>query len=128
MGQGETFVDGNGVGNTITRVQDDTSSSTGSVQGEDGLDGDVEGGGVEGFKHDLGHLFPVLLGVQGSLGQENGVFLGSDSELVVKGVVPDLLHVIPVGDDTVFDGVLQGQDTSLGLSFISVGRGDETGP
>jgi hypothetical protein len=43
-------------------------------------------------------------------------------------VVPDLLHVVPVGDDTVFDGVLQGQDTSLGLSFISMGRGDETGP
>ena len=28
------------------------------VQGEHGLDGDVHGGGVEGLKHDLGHLFP----------------------------------------------------------------------
>jgi hypothetical protein len=33
--------------------------------------------------------------------------------------MPDLLHIIPVGDDTVFNGVLQGEDTSLGLSFIS---------
>lgn len=120
MGQGETFVDGDGVGNTISRVQDDTRCSTGSIQGEDGLNGNVECGGIEGLEHDLGHLFPVLLGVQGSLGQEDGVLLGSDSELVVEGVVPNLLHVVPVGDDTVLDGVLQGQDTSLGLGLITV--------
>jgi len=60
-----------------------------------------------------------LLGVEGSLGEENGVFLGSDSELVVESVVPDLLHVVPVGNDTVLNGVLQGKDTSLGLSLIS---------
>merc|ERR1719237_1030966 len=33
--------------------------------------------------------------------------------------MPDLLHIIPVGDDSVFNGVFQGKDTSLGLSFIS---------
>ena len=31
----------------------------------------------------------------------------------------DLLHIIPVGDDTVLDGVLEGKDTSLGLGFVS---------
>ena len=30
-----------------------------------------------------------------------------------------LLHVIPVGDDAVLDGVLQGQDTPLALSLIT---------
>ena len=34
-------------------------------------------------------------------------------------VVPDLLHVIPVGDDSVLNGVLEGEDTSLGLGLIS---------
>jgi len=119
VGQRETLVDGDSVGNTITRVQDDTGGSTGSVKGKDGLDGDVERGGVEGLEHDLGHLFTVLLGVEGSLGQKDGVLLGSNSELVVKGVVPDLLHVVPVGNDTVLDGVLQGKDSSLGLSLIT---------
>merc|ERR1712080_69976 len=33
--------------------------------------------------------------------------------------MPDLLHVIPVGDDSVLNGVLQGEDTSLGLGFIT---------
>ena len=30
-----------------------------------------------------------------------------------------LLHVIPVGDDAMLDGVLQGQDTPLALSLIT---------
>merc|ERR1712133_336524 len=33
--------------------------------------------------------------------------------------MPDLLHVIPVGNNTVLNWVLQGEDTSLGLGFIS---------
>jgi hypothetical protein len=33
--------------------------------------------------------------------------------------VPDFFHIIPVGDDTVFDWVFQGEDTSFGLGFVS---------
>ena len=38
---------------------------------------------------------------------------------LTEGVVPDLLHIVPVGDDAVLNGVLEGQDTSLGLSLIT---------
>ena len=34
-------------------------------------------------------------------------------------VCSHLLHIIPVGDDTVLDGILQGKDTTLALSLIS---------
>merc|ERR1719210_770417 len=61
----------------------------------------------------------VGLGVEGSLSEEDGLFLRGNTEFIVEGVVPDLLHIIPVGDDSVLDGVLEGEDTSLGLSFIS---------
>jgi hypothetical protein len=44
--------------------------------------------------------------VKRGFGEENGVLLGSDTKLVVEGVVPDLLHIIPVGDDTMLDRVL----------------------
>jgi hypothetical protein len=37
----------------------------------------------------------------------------------VKGMMPDFFHVVPVGDDTVLNWVLKGQDTSLGLSFVT---------
>jgi len=47
------------------------------------------------------------------------VLLGGHAELVVEGVVPDLLHVVPVGHDAVLDGVLEGEDTTLGLGLVT---------
>merc|ERR1712055_24250 len=76
MGESITFIDGDGVGDTITGVHDDTSGTTRGIQGEDSLDGDIHGGHVEGLEHDLSHLFAVSLGVEGSLSQEDGLFLG----------------------------------------------------
>merc|ERR1719232_2509790 len=119
VGESVTLVDGDTVGDTVTGVHDDTGGTSGGVQGEDSLDGDIHGGHVEGLEHDLGHLLTVGLGVEGSLSQEDGLLLGGNTELIVEGVVPDLLHVIPVGDDSVLNGVLQGEDTSLGLGLIS---------
>merc|ERR1719473_147269 len=119
VGKGVTLVDGDGVGDTITRVEDNTGGTARGVQGKHGLDGDVHGGGVEGLEHDLGHLLAVSLGVEGGLGEEDGVLLGGNAELVVEGVVPDLLHVVPVGHDTVLNGVLEGEDTTLGLGLVT---------
>merc|ERR1712176_255498 len=119
VGESITFIDGDGMGNTISRIQDDTSGSSRSIQGEDSLDGNVHSRAVEGLEHDLGHLFSVSLGVEGSFGQKNGVFLRGNSQIVVEGVMPDFLHIIPVGDDSVLDGVLQGEDTSLALGLVS---------
>ena len=107
MGESISLIDGDSVGDTIARVEDDASGASRSIQGEHGLDGNVHGGGVEGLEHDLGHLLAVGLGVEGSLGEEDGVLLGGNAELVVEGVVPDLLHVVPVGHDTVLNRILQ---------------------
>merc|ERR1740131_131526 len=119
VGESITFIDGDTVGDTVTRVHHDTGGTARGIEGEDSLDGDIHGGKVEGPKHDLGHLLPVGLGVEWSLSQEDGLLLGGHTELVVHGVVPDLLHVIPVGDDSVLHGVLEGEDTPLGLGLIS---------
>ena len=69
------------------------------------------GGGVEGLEDDLDELLPVALGVEGSLGVEMRGLIRRDSQLVVEGVMPHLLHVVPVGHDAVLDRVLQGEDT-----------------
>merc|ERR1712045_1114920 len=119
MGKSITFIDGDVVGDTITRVHDHTGGTTGGIEGKDGLDGNVHGGHVEGFEHDLSHLLTVSLGVEGSLSKEDRLLLGCNTEFIVEGVMPDLLHIIPVGDDTVLNGVLQGENTSLGLSLIT---------
>ena len=47
------------------------------------------------------------------------MFLGGNTEFVVEGMMPDFLHVIPVGDDAVLDGVLEGEDTTFRLSLIT---------
>merc|ERR1711892_24445 len=119
MGKSITFIDWDTVGDTISRIHDDTGGTSRSVEGEDSLDGNIHSGHVEGLKHDLGHLLTVSLRVEGSLSQEDGLFLWGNTELIVEGVVPDLLHIIPAGDDSVLNGVLEGEDTSLGLCLIS---------
>merc|ERR1712127_685642 len=119
MRKGITLIDGDVVGDTISGVHDHTGGTTGGIQGEDSLDGNIHGGHVEGLKHDLSHLFTVSLWVEGSLSKEDGLLLRGNTEVIVEGMMPDLFHIIPVGNDTVFNGVFQGEDTSLGLSFIT---------
>merc|ERR1719223_328227 len=113
VGKSITFIDGDGVGNSIARVHDNTSGTTRGIKGQDSLDSNIHGGHVEGFKHNLGHLLSVGLRVQGGFSKQDRLLLRGNTELVVEGVVPDFLHIIPVGDDTVLNRVLQGQDASL---------------
>merc|ERR1712106_204712 len=56
VGKGTTFIDWDSMGDTISRVHDNTSGTARGIQGEDSLDSDIHGGHVEGLKHDLGHL------------------------------------------------------------------------
>merc|ERR1719477_536521 len=119
MGQSIAFINRNTMRDTISRVHDNTSGTARGIEGEDSLDGNIHGGHVECFKHDLGHLLTVSLGVERSLCKKDRLFLRGNTELIVEGVVPDLLHVIPVGDDSVLHRVLEGEDTSLGLGLIS---------
>merc|ERR550534_1803028 len=56
MGKGITFIDWDTVGDTISRVHDNTSGTARGIEGEDSLDGNIHGGHVEGLEHDLGHL------------------------------------------------------------------------
>ena len=44
---------------------------------------------------------------------------GVDAEFIVEGVMPNLIHVVPVGDDASLDRVLEGQDPPLALGLIS---------
>uniref|UniRef100_A0A0E9X9N3 Uncharacterized protein n=1 Tax=Anguilla anguilla TaxID=7936 RepID=A0A0E9X9N3_ANGAN len=119
VGQGISFIDGHSVGHTVARVHHNTSGTTRGIQRQHSLNGNIHGWGVEGLKHDLRHLFSVSFGVQGSLGEQDRVLLWGNTQLIVEGVMPDLLHVIPVGNNTMLNWVLQGQNTPLALSFIT---------
>merc|ERR1712119_108853 len=114
-----TFINRYTMGNTISRIHDDTSGTARGIKGEDSLNGNIHGGHVESLKHDLGHLLTVSLGVERSLSQKDGLFLRSNTEFIIKSVMPDLFHIIPVGDDSMLHRIFKCKDTSLGLSFIS---------
>merc|ERR1719260_557189 len=119
MGKSITFIDRDSMGDTITRVHDNTGGTSRGIEGEDSLDSNIHGRHVEGLEHDLGHILTVSLWVERCLSQKDGLFLRGNTEFIVEGVVPDLLHIIPVRDDSMFNWVFEGKNTSLGLSFIS---------
>ena len=74
---------------------------------------------IECLKHNLSHLFSIDFGIKRRLSQEDRVLIWRDSELDVESVVPDLLHNIPVLDDTVLNWVRDLENTSLLLSLVS---------
>jgi len=116
---GETFIDWDSVGNTISRINDATGSSTVGIEGKDGLDGNVHTGNLESLEHELGHLLSVGFWVHWGLSKENVVLGGIDSELVGEAVLPDFLHLGPVGNDTGLDWVGKLKDTSHFLGLIT---------
>merc|ERR1711931_358777 len=119
VGESKTLINGDSVRDTISDVEDETGGTARGVQGEHGLDTHVGGGSTEGLEDNLDELLPVGFGVEGSLRVEMRRFIGRDSQLIVEGVMPDLLHVVPRGDNTVLDGVFQGENTSLGLGLVA---------
>merc|ERR1711881_318400 len=114
-----TFIDRDGMRDSVTGVHDDTSGTTGGVQRQHSLDGDVHGGRVECLEHDLCHLLSVSFGIERSLSKKDWLFLRSHTQLIEECVMPDLLHVVPVGDNSMLYWILESEDASLGLSLIS---------
>lgn len=47
------------------------------------------------------------------------MLLRGHAQLVVEGMVPDLLHIVSVGDSAVLDGVREGQDAPLALGLVA---------
>lgn len=80
---------------------------------------DIKAGDVKNLEHNLGHPFSVLLGVEGRFCHQDGMLFGRNSEFVVEGVVPDLLHVVPVCDNSVLDGLLDAEYAPLLLGLTA---------
>lgn len=67
----------------------------------------------------LCHFLSVGLRVQRSFCKQYWMFFRGNTKLIVESMMPNFLHIIPVGDNSMFNWILQGQDTSLALGFIS---------
>mmetsp|Transcript_813 Transcript_813/g.1942 ORF Transcript_813/g.1942 Transcript_813/m.1942 type:complete len:200 (-) Transcript_813:54-653(-) len=107
------------VRDTITRIKHTSGRTSRSVQRQDSLNVDIHSRDVEGLEHNLSHTLAIRLGVLGRLSQQDRVGLWGDSKLIVESVMPDLLHIIPVCNNSVLDRIFQSQHTSLRLGFVS---------
>jgi len=51
--------------------------------------------------------------------KKSRVLRWGNSEFIVEAVMPDLSHVIPVVDNTMFDGIRKLKDSLFGLGFLT---------
>lgn len=110
-----TLGDGDDVGHTISGIDNGTGEGAvlgfgggpGGSKGEDGLDGNVETGAVEGLEHDLGGVLTGFWRVEWWFGEEEVVIFGLDAEVLEYRGLPESLHVVPVFDLTVTDWVVE---------------------
>lgn len=119
MRKGVSFIDWDGVSNSITRVDNETSSSTGGVEGENSLDGYVPFWDIECLEENGAHSFSVGSWVSWSFGQQTVSIFWGYSEFVEEAVMPYFLHVGPISDDSMSNRVVKFTDTSLGLGFVT---------
>ena len=114
-----SFVNGDNMGDTVAKIHYDSSGTARRIEGQHSLHGDVHGRCVERLEHDLGDLLPVDRGVEGGLSEEIWVLLWGHTQLVVEGVVPDILHVVPVSHSSILNWMaeVQAGNSSLGPSL-----------
>lgn len=105
VGQTNSLVDGNDVRDSISRIEDDSVHETLGIKGQDGLDGNVDRLEAVLLEHDLQHLLAVLTRVQRGLSQQDLRVAGVDAQLLRESVVPDVVHVLEVLDNSVLQGV-----------------------
>ena len=88
------------MGDTISEVEYHTSDTTGSVQGQYVLDGVNITGELKVSK-----MISVELRVEWGFGQEHWMLFWRYIEFILESVMPDFLHVLPVGDVAVFNRI-----------------------
>merc|ERR1719387_2568374 len=64
-------------------------------------------------------FFAVCFRVERRFCQKYWVLLGCHAKLIVERVVPYLLHVVPICDDSMLDGVFEFQNATFALCFIT---------
>jgi len=104
-GQRVALVDRDDVRHSVARVDHDAGEQALRVQRQHRLDGAVHARKVVLFEHRLDEGLAVLLRIHRRLGQHDLVLRGVDLELLAKGVVVEVAHVLPPLHDPVRDWV-----------------------
>lgn len=102
----EAFKHGATVSHTVAAVKHQSGGHSSGVKRKYCLLLEKDFGGAELLEEDVGSLNPILVGVEGGLGEQDWVLLGRNLQLV-EAVAPESLHVVPVLNNAVLDGIIQ---------------------
>ena len=94
-----------------TAFETPSPESTTILEGHYYLDAHTHRQHSESLEYYLGHAFTLRLGIPWRV-------RGHDVTEIIELVVPTLLHVVPVVDDTMCDGMCEGQYSSFVLSPV----------
>lgn len=71
------------------------------------------------FEHDLTHPLPVYFRIHRWLCQQDLATRGVDLQFLIERVIPEMVHVLPVSDDTVFHGLSNLQVVAVFSGFVT---------
>ena len=74
---------------------------------------------VERLEADLCETLAVRLRVERRLSHHEGMFFWGDAQLAEESMMPNFLHVVPVGDLSRLDWVLEEEDIVFLLGFVT---------
>jgi hypothetical protein len=80
---------------------------------------DVKAWDVKYFEHNLSHSLSIHLRIERRFRHKDGVLFWGHSEFVVESVVPHLLHVVPICDNSMLDGLLDAEHAALLLGLTT---------
>lgn len=104
--------------NAVTTIQDEAGSLTSGVQTQDSLLLEENLRDAELLEENVGSLCAVIVRVERWVCEQNGMLFGRNLELI-KNMAPKCFHIIPVGDDTVFNWVIKFEDSAIFVSRCS---------
>ncbi len=119
IGENAVAVDGQHLRQAAAHLEDSAGQLAAGVQRQQAGVGDVQRRWGELLKEYTGRLFSVWPGVEGGLREEDWVILRGHAQFVLKNVPPDLLHLLPVGDDAVLYWVVKMKAGPLPLSIAA---------
>ena len=102
MGHRVTLIDWDHSRSTVARVDDKTRKSTGCEKRHDGWVCDKDVLSLETFEQNLDHALPGASWIRavGLSYEDTTGLIRCAPQLVVKGVMPNMLNIVPVPNDT----------------------------
>lgn len=89
------------------------------VESQYGLNSNIDTSKTVLFKHNLTHAFSVLPRIHWWFGEQHLLASWIDLEFFIESIVPQVTHIFPVADDTVFHGLGDLEEGPVGGSLVA---------